>query len=142
MMNLVGTELKVFPMLSSPNAGEREAAVHQFYNLLDKRGTNCLELMENHVPLVDYEQAVKDFDEAGTVINDLSAKYDRLNLKYQAINGTRTVLLWLKANWKRCATVATVLALAAGGFEYWDQKAHAEERNAVEAQMSKALDRI
>jgi hypothetical protein len=139
MMNLTDTEGKVFKLLGSRNGGEGEAALHQINGLFEKRNTSFGELLETHVPLADHEQLQKDFDEAARLYNDLSSNFDALNRKYQAINAGRTVLLWLQAHWKRCATVAVLLAAAGGGYSYLDRTAHADERNAVDAQLAKAL---
>jgi hypothetical protein len=154
MMNFSDTERKVFKLLDSSNAGEREAALHQLHALLAKRVTAGLPLrpfqeldethvpLANHVPLADHEQLKQDFDEAAKVLNDLSAKYDKLLVKYRTLNAGRTALLWLQMHWKRCATVGVLLAGAGGGFEYWDRQQHAAERKAADAQMAKSLDRI
>jgi hypothetical protein len=148
MMNFSDTERKVFALLDSSNAGEREAALHQIHALLAKRVTAGLplrpfhELDETHVPLADHEELKQQFDEAATVLNDVTAKYDKLLLKYRTINAGRTALLWLQMHWKRCATVGVLLAGAGGGFCYWDRQAHEADRNAANAQMAKALDRI
>jgi hypothetical protein len=72
---------KVFALLDSDIEGEREAALHQLYELLHRDGRSfrqILELLETTVPAATYEELLRRYNDAAARCEEWKRAHDKL----------------------------------------------------------------
>lgn len=124
---------KSFPLMGSPVTGEREAALHQVYGVMQRLSPprtflDLLDALENNVPKAAYEELADKLRQAEQRADDADAKSAKLARQLT----TAYALLWMQSNWKRWVGAAVVLAAVAGGGVWYERVAGAAQRVAVE----------